>query len=362
MSAGLTALGCATTPRERAPAASSGAITWRVQSHIGGDTETFRAFKRFCASVGELSERKLIFEAHPPDSIVGVFDMFEALKTGLLDCASCPPHYPADRIPGLAFLSSYPLGLDRPDQWETWFYELGGLELARRMHEDHNIRFVGPVQHDLNIVHSRVPIRSFEDFRGKKLRMPGGLIADIFAAAGAKTVVTAPDRIYAALANGTVDAADFVGPAVNFELGFANVAPYIILGPTQTPSIHQPCDLFCVLANMDKWKSLSKHLQDVVEYAVRRYSWAHYGAIQRADTLSWAKYRAKGVEILRLSNADVEKFRKVAIPAWFAWAKKSPLGREAFASQLAYLQSPGVGYVEDAALVDAEGKRLSLDG
>ena len=348
--------------KSRVPASRSATpITWRVQAHLGGDTASFRAFKRFCANIGELSEGDLVFEPYPPGAIVGVFDMFDAVKAGALDGASFPPFYPADTIPALAFLSSYPLGLDRPDQWETWFYELGGLELARKIHDPHNIRFVGPVQHDLNIIHSNVPIRSFEDFRGKRLRVPGGIIADVFAAAGAKTVVASADQIYAAMENGTIDAADFVGPGVNFELGYANIARYIILGPPSTPSIHQPCDLFCVLANLGRWRALPKHLQDVVEYAARRYSWDHYVSIQRANTLSWAKYKDKGVEILRLSEADVAKFRKVAIPIWFKWAKLSPLGREALASQLAYMKSPAVSYVRDDSLVDASGKKLSID-
>jgi TRAP-type C4-dicarboxylate transport system substrate-binding protein len=228
------------------------------------------------------------------------------------------------------------------------------------MHEPHNIRYVGPVQHDLNIIHSRVPIRSFEDFRGKKVRMPGGLVADVFTAAGAKTVLTSADQIYPGLASGTLDAADFVGPAVNYDLGFASVAKYIIMGPPATPCIHQPCDLECVLANMDRWRALPPHLQQVVEYAVRRYSWEHYGAIQKANTLVWDKYKAKGVEILRISDADVNKFRRVAIPLWFKWANKTPLGREAFASQLAYMKSPSVDYVDDSMLVDTDGKPLSL--
>jgi TRAP-type mannitol/chloroaromatic compound transport system substrate-binding protein len=364
LASGLVASACSRSDRSGEARAAPGAppTVWKIQAHIGGETESFRAFKRFCAAVGALSEGRLVFEPHPPGGIVGVFDTFEALKTGILDAVSTSPTYPAAKFPELAFLSSYPLGLDRPDQWETWFYALGGLELARRMHEPHKIRFVGPVQHDLNLIHSRVPIRSFEDFRGKKIRMPGGLIADVFTAAGAKTTLTAGDQIYQALANGSLDAADFVGPAVNFELGFANVAKYIIVGPPGTPCIHQPCDLLCVLVNIDKWNALPKHLQDVVEYAVRRYSWDHYGEIQKANTLSWARYKEKNVEILRISNADVERFRSVAIPIWFKWAKMSPLGREAFASQLAYMTSPAVSYVDDAMLVDSNGKRLTLDG
>jgi hypothetical protein len=45
---------------------------------------------------------------------------------------------------------------------------------------------------------------------------------------------------------------------------------------------------------------------------------------------------------------------------WFKWANKTPLGREAFASQLAYMKSPSVDYVDDSMLVDTDGKPLSL--
>ena len=356
--------GCGTSSKndDAAPGERStpSTIRWKVQSHVGGDTATFRAFKSFCESVGELSEGQLVFEAFPPGGVVGAVDLFDALRAGRIEAAVMNPAWPADKHPELAFLVSYPLALDRPDQWETWYYALGGLDLAHRMLEPLGIRFVAPIQHDLNIIHSRIPIRSFEDFRGKRLRMPGGLVADVFAAAGAKTVFTATDQVYPALASGAVDAADFTGPAVNYALGFANVAKYIIMGPPATPCIHQPCDLFALLTNADRWQALPKKLQAVVEYAARSFSWNHYAYVQKENTLSWAKYEAKGVEILRLSDADVNKFRRIAIPEWFRWANKSVLGREAFASQLDFMKSRDVAYLTDDMLVDEAGAKLVL--
>jgi hypothetical protein len=73
-----------------------------------------------------------------------------------------------------------------------------------------------------------------------------------------------------------------------------------------------------------------------------------------------AEIRGERVEILELSDADVEKFRKVAIPLWFKWAKMDPLGREAFAGQLDYMKNPSVAYLTDAMLVDANGQKLTL--
>lgn len=58
--------------------------------------------------------------------------MFDAVKKGVFDAMHVFTTYWAGRMPVAAFLSSYPLGLDRPDQWETWFYELGGCRSRGR--------------------------------------------------------------------------------------------------------------------------------------------------------------------------------------------------------------------------------------
>lgn len=358
---GASALACGTKERGSSSASMAAPVKWTIQTVWDAGTDGYVAFQAFCARVAQLSEGKLILEPHAAGEIVGSFEMFEAVKVGTIDAMSCFTLYWAPHLPVCAFLSSYPLGLDRPDQWETWFYGLGGLDIARRAFAPHNIFYVGPVQHDLNLIHSKTPLRSFDDFKGKRIRFPGGLIADVFEQAGVHTVVLPGGDVHAALAAGRLDAADFVGPAVNFALGFADVASHIVLGPTTTPCIHQPVDLADISVNMDKWKALPPHLQEIFIAATRQFSWDHYAYIQKQNVPAWERFRAKGIEIVRLSEADVSRFRRIAVPTWFKWAKKDDLAREAFSSQLAYMRSTNVGYVTDEMLVDAAGKRLALD-
>lgn len=90
---------------------------------------------------------------------------------------------------------------------------------------------MGSIQHDLNLICSKVPIRSFEEFKGKKIRYPGGMIAEIYASAGVSTVLLPGGEVYPALEKGVLDASDSVGAAVNYYLGFAEVAKYIIMAP-----------------------------------------------------------------------------------------------------------------------------------
>jgi TRAP-type mannitol/chloroaromatic compound transport system substrate-binding protein len=132
------------------------------------------------------------------------------------------------------------------------------------------------------------------------------------------------------------------------------------MGPPGTPCIHQPADLLDVTINLGKWNALSKHLQEIVVAATRQYSWDHYAYIQKQNLAAWDKYRQKNVEVIRLSPADIAKFRKLAIPTWFKWAKKDPLAHDAFESQLAFMRSTSVAYVDDGMLVDTDGSKLTL--
>jgi TRAP-type mannitol/chloroaromatic compound transport system substrate-binding protein len=133
------------------------------------------------------------------------------------------------------------------------------------------------------------------------------------------------------------------------------------MGPPSTPCLHQPVDLMDLTVNLAKWTALPKSIQDLLIAATHQHAWDQYALIQKENIAAWEKYKAKGVQIIRLSEEDVQKFRRFAIPMWFKWAKKDPLAREAFASQLAFMKTISVGYVPDSMLVDVDGKtRLTL--
>jgi TRAP-type mannitol/chloroaromatic compound transport system substrate-binding protein len=300
------------------------------------------------------------FEPFPAGAIVGTFEMFDAVKAGVFDAMHCFDVYWPGKIPVATFLSSYPFGMDRPDQWETWYKALGGRELAREAYGEHNMYYIGPIQHDDNLIHSKVPIRSFEDFKGKKLRYPGGIIADIYRSAGVATVLLPGGEVYPALEKGVIDGADYVGAAINYNLGFGEVAKYIIMGPPSTPCLHQPVDLMSLNININTWKSIPPDWQTYIEAMVAKHSWDQYTAIQKADIEAFEKFREQGVEVIRLSDEDIAKFRRFAPEMWVKWAKKSPRAMKAFKSQLAFMESVKMGYLTDKDMVDINGKKLEF--
>jgi TRAP-type mannitol/chloroaromatic compound transport system substrate-binding protein len=337
------------------------AITLKVQTAWDAGTLGFVKFKEFCEEVTAASEGKIVFEGFPAGAIVGTFEMFDAVKAGVFDAMHCFDVYWPGKIPVATFLSSYPFALDRPDQWETWYNELGGKEFAREAYGKHNMFWIGPIQHDDNLIHSKVPIRTFEDFKGKKIRYPGGIIADIYRAAGVSTVLLPGGEVYPALEKGVIDGADYVGAAINYNLGFGEIAKYIIMGPPSTPCLHQPVDLMSLNVNVKTWEKIPKHFQTLIEAMVKKHSYDQYAAIQEADILAFDKLqKEQGVEVIRLPEAEIAKFRKFAPEMWVKWAKKSPLAMKAFKSQLEFMKSVKVGYITDAEMVDTNGNKLDF--
>jgi hypothetical protein len=80
--------------------------------------------------------------------------------------------------------------------------------------------------------------------------------------------------------------------------------------------------------NMGKWNALPKHLQQLVEAVVKEHSWDHYTAIQKADIEAFDLFKKQGVEVIRLKEEDIEKFKKFAPASLGAVGQEAPPGFE----------------------------------
>lgn len=343
---GAATLGGLSAPYVRNASAAAGK-TLKIQSLWTENTIGYRTFERWCKSIQELTYGEVTLLPFPGGTIAEIFDMMDATSAGVLDAMHWVPHYAAitGAMPAGAFLTSFPMGLPHPHQWDMLFGSYGGTELARELYARHGLHFVGHVHHDMNLIHSNTPIRSLDDFKGLKLRMPGGLVADCFKAIGARTVALAGSEVRPALEAGTIDAADFAGPAMNYDLGFAGVSKYIIMGPTSTPCLHQPVDLTIVVFNQKVWNDLSKPTQALLSELVRAFSKEHFEAHQKANIAAWSRFADAGVEVTRLSEDDVARFRKIALPLWFEWANRDPDSARVFKLHLEVMQNPAVAYI-----------------
>ena len=330
--------------------------TWKVQTSwpagVGLNT-----FKTWAATIKEKTGGELEFKPFAAKEVVGDFELLDGVKNGVLEAMNSFTVYWVGKVPATAFLSSYLMGLRYPHEWDVFFYSKDGLKMAREIFAKQNIMYVGRIHHGPNIIHSKKPIRSIEDFKDLKLRVPGGMIAEGFAAIGAKTTLLPGGEVFSALEKGTIEAADYTGPAVNWDLGFQQVTKYIWMGPVGLESIYQPVDLMDFCVGMNHWNKLSPKMKAWVELEVEAYSALHHAAIQKADMEAWPKFAQAGTEINRLPASDLEKFQRVAVPIWFKWANKDKDAARVFKAQLEVMESPTFGYVTPDMY---QGQKLDL--
>ena len=324
--------------------AAAATTTWRVQTSwpAGVGLATFKAW---CNTVKEKTGGELEFKPYAAKEVVGDFELLDGVKNGVLEAMNSFTLYWAGKVPGTAFLSSYLMGLRYPHEWDIFFYSNGGLQAARDLFAKQGLYYVNRIHHGPNIIHSKKPIRTIEDFKGLKLRVPGGMIAEGFAAIGARTTLLPGGEVFSALEKGTVDAADYTGPAVNWDLGFQQVTKYIWTGPAGLESIYQPVDLMDFCVRMDVWNKLSPKMKQWLDDEIQVYSNEHHAAIQKADMEAWGKFAKAGTTVNRLPAEDLPKFQRVAVPIWFKWANKDADAAKIFKLQLQVMESPTVGYV-----------------
>lgn len=352
---GASALGAGTLAAPHIATAQGQTTSWKIQTSWPGGAG-LQIFKDWCGGIKEKTGGELEFQAFGAKDVVGDFQLFDAVKNGVLDAVNPFTIYAQSIIPAAVFLTSYPLGLRTPAEWDVFYYGLGGIDVARELYKAQGMHFVGPIHHGPNIIHSKVPIRSIDDFRGRKMRVPGGMVSEVFAGIGAATTQLPGSEIFPALEKGTIDVADYVGPAVNYALGFSQVTKYISMGPPGFMSLYQPVDLMDLTVGQAAWDKLSPQMRQFVEMETHVYSDMHHAAIQKADQEAWAKFEADGTEVSRLGQEDVELMTEVAVPIWFKYANRDKNAARVFKMHLDYMKSGSLGYITDDTIAGQELK------
>ena len=342
--AGIAAGGAALSAPFIRNATAAETTTWKIQTSWPAGVG-LQTFKTWCSGIKEKTGGELEFKGFAAKEVVGDFEILDAVKNGVLEAMNSFTLYWAGKLPATAFLSSYLMGLRYPHEWDIFFYSHGGLQAARDLFAKQGLYYVNRIHHGPNIIHSKKPIRTIEDFKDLKLRVPGGMIAEGFAAAGAKTTLLPGGEVFSALEKGTIEAADYTGPAVNWDLGFQQVSKYIWTGPPGLESIYQPVDLMDLVVRMDVWNKLSPKMKAWIDEEVQVYSNVHHAAIQKADMEAWGKFEKAGTQINRMPLEDLPKWQRLAVPIWFKWANKDKDAAKIFKLQLDVMESHTVGYV-----------------
>ena len=322
-------------------AEASYAKTLKVQaSSKAGDWAHRFMTDKWAPKLSSMSGGNIKIDVLPTKAVVPHRETIDAVANGILDGDLNAVSYFSGRDPAFAIIGDLIAGYDTFDQVRTFCQYGGGKEILQKLYDKYTkgkVHVVGCGPYAKEAFVSTVPIRGIADFKGVKVRSPEGLAAEVFKRVGAAPVSLPFSEVYTALEKKVIDAADASAHVNNHASGMYKVAKFPIY-----PGIHSMAVLQFIV-NKKVWDKMSKGEQETLEIWYQ----AAYDAMRREadiqDQAIAAEQRAgKDITVIDWSNEERAKFREISVAAWYDYAAKSPLAKEALDAHLKYMKATGL--------------------
>jgi len=285
--------------------------------------------QRLAKMVGEVSGGRLTIEVFPAGQIVPPLGVFDACSQGTVEAFMGASYYWVAKDPAVQWFCSVPFGMN-PAGMASWYYNGGGLALWEETYAAFNLvprptMATGPQMAGW----FRKQINSLADYKGLKMRIPG-LGGTVVARAGGTVVLTPGGEIYGALERGVIDAAEWVGPHDDTQLGLHRAAPFYYY-----PGWHEPATTLEFTFNKKAYDSLPADLKRMLDFAVMSISVLGLSEYEAKNAIALERLRGefKGkVQVLPLPAAVLRDLKKLAADVVREEGEKSPMARKVYAS------------------------------
>lgn len=315
---------------------SSPEVSWRMQALWDAGTTPYEYEKNFVERVAELTDGKFQIRLFAGGQLAPSAQAFEAVRAGAFQMMKTFDGYEAGSIPAFAFTSTVPFGFPESDQYEAWFYEKGGLELAREAYAKAGLFYIAPTVYGQEPIHSKFPLNTLDELKGKKGRFVG-LASMVMGEYGISTTGLPTAEVYQALEKGVIDLADRGDLTANFEAGLGEVAQYVIV-----PGFHQPTTATSYIANQAAYEKLPESYKAALAVAAREISSSLRQHILAQDAVALKKFQEQGAEVIHLNPEIITEGRPTAMKGWRKAAGDDELANKILDSQVAFMKELGL--------------------
>jgi len=208
----------------------------------------------------ELSGGSLEIKVFPKNILVPALQVFDSCSAAQIDAFHSGVYYWKGKNPAFSIFGGMPLGLTS-EEMITWLKFGGGYALWREMYGKFNLYpLIGGTTGPQMGGWFKKPINSLADLKGLKMRIPG-LGGEVMKKLGVNPVLLPAGEIYTALERGTIDATEWVGPALDRMMGFDKAADYYYTG------WHEPGSILEITFNKARWERLSDEHRAIITAA-----------------------------------------------------------------------------------------------
>jgi TRAP-type mannitol/chloroaromatic compound transport system substrate-binding protein len=250
-----------------APAVARAQTTfnWKMTSFYGPNAAFYStgpgSAKDLIKRIEDMSGGRIKIQFYGAGELIPAAEGFDAVSSGTVEMNYANAYFWTGKSFAAQYFTAVPFGLNFQG-FNGWYYDGGGAQLWREVYDRFNLVPILCGNTGVQMTGwFRKEIKSVDDFKGLKMRIPG-LAGRVYKELGVDSRLIAPGEIFPSLERGVIDAAEFVGPYLDRQLGLHKVAKYYY-----TTGWHEMATASELTINKAKWNSLPADLKAIVENA-----------------------------------------------------------------------------------------------
>jgi TRAP-type mannitol/chloroaromatic compound transport system substrate-binding protein len=277
--------------------------------------------QRIARRINAMSQGALVIDVFAAGEIVPAFGVFDAVSTGTVEAGHTAALFWQGKMPAAAIFTTVPFGLS-PAAHTGWL-ETEGQALWDELYGQHGVKPLlagntGPSTAGW----FRKQIHTLDDISGLRIRSTG-LGGEVYRLTGATPIVIPPGETYQALERGLIDAAEFLAPVNDIQLGLHRVAPYLAY-----PGFNKPNGASEFLVSDKVWRDLPRHLQAIVAAACHAEHDLGLGEAATSNAAALRQAVEEGAQPFRMPAAILRMLQNSAQQVFTSLGEKEERSRQ----------------------------------
>ncbi len=308
-------------------------LKWRIASSFPKSLDTIYGGAEVLAKrIAELTEGRFEIRVFAGGEIVPPFGVLDAVQQNTVECCHTCGYYFHGKNKAFSIDTAIPFGLNAR-QMNGWYYYGEGLTLTREFFAKYSVvNFPGGNTGTQMGGWFRKEVKSLEDLKGLKMRIPG-FGAEVFSALGAVPQALPGGEIYPALERGAIDAAEWVGPYDDEKLGFYKVAKFYYY-----PGWWETGPQISFYVNKEQWEKLPKPYQAAFETAATEANLRMMAAYDAKNPQAIQRLVQNGAQLKRYPDDVLKAAYDAAQKLYAEESAKNPDFKKLYDSLRAFQQ------------------------
>ena len=288
-------------------------ITLRYPGNLPVGHHITKGQELFAKLIEEKTKGRVELRIYPAGQLFSDKDMMKAVPAGAVEMAEVTTAQWSGLVPGLILLDLPLFFKDRRHIWRTLDGEAG--EILKKDLEKIGVELLYWMDYGMMDIISRQPIRTLEDFKGKRIRVAGEVWAASIKALGAAPTFLGGGEVYMALQRGTIDGAHS-GMTSFWERKTYEVAKYVA-------QFDYSFGMMATVMNLKKWNELPSDIQKIfLDCSKEAQEWVRKEA-EKMDKECVELLKGKGMEIYVVPEKEKERWRKTNQPSIDVFLKRA---------------------------------------